>query len=337
MRAHILGMGIITIVVGCISLIAAFTIAAETGLLFGQPVTKANVYLLYLGIGLALTGILMSILGAATSKGVPRAKRPPAPPTAKEEIDVIKILKRSFKSLIEEPGFIGLYLIPYVVILIAVVHVWLAFQTLDPAAVARTFINVWRGWIVWIIVYAIALLVLFISAQAAIILKAGARARGKVISVGEAFVRGIGYFPRLLVAGILAGLIVAGPIVLLMALAIIFFMVPMGAAVAVVAVIGIMLWIIPMIYIAVRLALYAQACLLDDEGCVGCLKRSWGLTKGNFWLIFVTMLLFWIISVVIGLIPVVGSLVATLLVGPACIIAYTLIYLGLRKTRSIRK
>jgi hypothetical protein len=34
---------------------------------------------------------------------------------------------------------------------------------------------------------------------------------------------------------------------------------------------------------------------------------------------------------VIGLIPVVGSLVATLFVGPAAIIAYTFLYLGLKK------
>ncbi len=61
------------------------------------------------------------------------------------------------------------------------------------------------------------------------------------------------------------------------------------------------------------------------------MKRSWELTRGNFWLIFVLGFLLGIISTLLSQIPQVGFLIAMIVVGPPSVIAYTLLFLGLKK------
>ncbi len=336
MRKGVLAIGVVAIIGGLLSIVMAYTVAVETTSLFGWFVKTPNPYMFYSGIGLILTGILLVTLGAATSKKVSAAastaRRKTARARVKEEIDVIKILKRSFKSLIDELGFIILYLLPFAVVLIAFVHIWLSFGTLTPWATIRTsseIISLLRDWIVWIVVYGIAYMVLFVCADAAIILKASARERGKEMGLDKTLVKGIRYVPRLFVALVLVGLIVVGPLFLFIGLAV---LAPLDVFLAVLL-LAILVWFIPMFYIGIRLALFAQACVLKDLGPVGCLKECWRMTKGNFWLIFVTGLLLGIVSMLIGLVPQVGLLIAMVLVGPAGIIAYTLIYLGLSRTR----
>lgn len=340
MRKGLLAAGITAIIVGIIFIAAAATVAAETVMWLGTSLKTPNLYLLYSGVGLIPVGILLVILGAATSKKVPSAapiaRREAARAKAEEEIDIVKILKRSFKSLIEEPGFILLYLLPFAVLLIAFVHLWMSFGTFPSWTTiqnARPLFNFLRGWIIWLVVYFIGFLVLLLCTQAAIILKADARARGKEMGWGKAFTKGIRCFPRLLAALLLAGIIITWPLLLAIGAAV---FAPPLILIAVLALV-LIAWLIPMIYISIRLALFAQACVLENMGPVGCLKECWRMTKGNFWLIFVTAFLLGIVSIVIGLIPIVGSLIAMVLVGPAGIIAYTLIYLGLRKTKPIRK
>ena len=241
-----------------------------------------------------------------------------------EEIDLVEIIKRSFKALLHEPGFIGLYLLPYVVFLVGFIYIWFIFGTPTPWAVPQIFpefISFIKGAIVWIIIGAIVFIILSLIAYAAIILKAGGRARGESKSAGEALREGLRHVPRLFGAGILGALIVAGLFFLCIGLAI--YVSPAFILVA-------LLWVLPAIFIGVRLALYAPACVLEDIGCVECLKRSWWVTRGNFWLIFVLTLLLVIISFVLGLIPYIGTLISTLLMGPAGVIAYTLVFLGLR-------
>ena len=323
MRKGILAIGVIAIVVGCISLVASYTVAAETGSWFGIPVKIANVPLLYLGLGLVLVGVLSSILGTTMRAPGAAPLKPPekvAPAKREGEIEVVELLKKSFKSLIAEPGFILPYLLPLAVALVLLAHIWLTYGTL-------TFSFSVRPMLIWIVVYGLAFLITALTATAAIISKAGARARGERLGVGGALAEGIGLVPRLFAASVLVGAVVVGPILLLIALAILLI----PSILLVVPLLLAFLWIIPAIYIGVRLALLAQACVLEDLGPVECLKRSWGLTKGNFWLIFVLMLLFGIISFVIGLIPVVGSFVTMLFVHPAALIALTFLYLELRR------
>lgn len=332
MRKGLFAAGVTAMIVGVVFIILAATTFSETVTLYGMPLRTANPYLLYSGVGLALAGILLVILSPVKLKRSPsEARREAARAKAEEEIDVVKILKRSFKSLIEEPRFILLYLLPFAVALIAFVHLWVSFGTYPLEAQNVTLLfNFLRGWIIWIVVYFIGFVALSLCTGAAIILKADAQARGEEMGWGNAFTKGIRCFPRLFAALVLVGIILIGPFSLFIGAVV---LAPSPILIAVLALV-LLVWFIPMIYIAVRLSLFAQACVLDDLGPVGCIKKCWRTTKGNFWLIFVTGLLLGIVSTVIGLIPLVGSLIAMILVGPASIIAYTLIYLGLRKAKA---
>lgn len=328
MRGGILAIGVVAIVVGCISFIAADILAVETVSSLGTPVKTANPYLLYLGLGVVLFGALLFILGIATSKKVPGAERPPTPAPAEEEVDVGKILKRSFKSLVDSPGFIFLYLLPFLVVLIAFVHVCRAFGTLTPWTTIQSsanLINLLSSWWIWIVIYGVAALFLFLVAVAAITSKAGAQARGEDMGLDDALGRGVSRVLSLFAASILGGVIIVGPIFL-------FIGVALFAPVLILpAVLVLLLWILPAFYIAVRLSLFIPACVLEGLGPVACLKRSWGITKGNFWLIFVIGFLLGIVSTVLGQIPQVGFLVAMIVVGPPEVIAYTLLFVGLKK------
>ncbi|KXA89225.1 hypothetical protein AKJ57_05660 [candidate division MSBL1 archaeon SCGC-AAA259A05] len=132
------------------------------------------------------------------------------------------------------------------------------------------------------------------------------------------------------VASVLMGLIIGTPFLAFILLAILVS--PIG-------IIGGLIWLLPMIYIGVRLSLYAQACVIEDLRPVECLKRSWRTTKGNFWRIFAIGLILamigGIISAAVNLIPVIGStlgsLITTLFIAPATAIAFTLIYLSLAR------
>jgi hypothetical protein len=84
------------------------------------------------------------------------------------------------------------------------------------------------------------------------------------------------------------------------------------------------------LYIAIRLRLYAPACVLENN--FG-LKTSWGLVKGNWWRLFAIILIFFVMSAIIGLIPIAGTFLGGLIVGPLVIVAVTLAYLQLRETR----
>jgi membrane-anchored glycerophosphoryl diester phosphodiesterase (GDPDase) len=148
------------------------------------------------------------------------------------------------------------------------------------------------------------------------------------MGVGEALAKGLGYIARLFVATVLVFVIVVGP--LFLSIGLLFLGVILGALI-------LLVWIIPMIYVAVRLSLVAPACVLDDLGPVECIKECWRVSKGNFWLIFVMGILLLIPCILLNLIPHIGFLIAMFIVGPASVIAYTLLYLGIKETKLRRK
>ena len=55
------------------------------------------------------------------------------------------------------------------------------------------------------------------------------------------------------------------------------------------------------IYIIIRLILFMQACVIDDYGPVECFKKSWEVSRGNFILIFVTIIILIIINVAVNI------------------------------------
>lgn len=257
-----------------------------------------------------------------------------------EDIEVVPILKRAFKSLVDEPGFVGLYLLPFTVLAIVFFHAWTA---LNIAAAVKNISEIQSLLIenaVWIILYIGAFVILGLIAFAGIILKAKARENGKRIGFVKSIRKGSTYAPTLFLIFILVGIIIFGPFLGLILLEM------MGLSIGIEAVmiiaIGAIIWLLPMIYLGVRLSLVVQACIIEDLGPVKSLKTSWRTTSGNFWLIFVTGLLLGIISIAITIIPriisptigqAIGSLIAGAIVGPAGLIAYTIIYLKLSERR----
>lgn len=251
------------------------------------------------------------------------------------KVKVAKTLKRSFKSLVEDPGFIGLYLLPF----LSYVAVSLAFiggltpevHVAHPSELRALVVeNIWRI-AAYVVIYGAVSIVLGYAAYAGIILKASALERGSSMSFGDALRRGFGFVPKLFAASVLAGLIVVAPFFIFMLL---------GIFVSLVLIVGMLIWILPMIYIGVRFLLYAQACVTEDLGPIECLKNAWGTAKGNFWSIFVIGLVFVVISggisIATSLIPVgaagwLGNTIIMLFVVPTSVIAFTFVYLGLAR------
>ena len=69
----------------------------------------------------------------------------------------------------------------------------------------------------------------------------------------------------------------------------IYKFIPVSAATLVVTLItvaGFILLFIPGIYLLFRLFFYFYAILIDNESIIGSLKKSWAITKGNWWRIF---------------------------------------------------
>jgi membrane-anchored glycerophosphoryl diester phosphodiesterase (GDPDase) len=85
------------------------------------------------------------------------------------------------------------------------------------------------------------------------------------------------------------------------------------------------------LYVAIRLRLYAPACVLENN--FG-LKTSWKLVKGNWWRLFTIVLIFGVMSAIISQIPLIGSFLSGLIVDPFTITAMTLVYFRLREAES---
>jgi uncharacterized membrane protein len=123
--------------------------------------------------------------------------------------------------------------------------------------------------------------------------------RGEELRLGEVFAIDWGQF----------GLYLVGAILMLLA-----------------TVAGFVLFIIPGIYISVRIG-FAGFALIDEKlGPVDSIKRSWALTRGHFWNLFG-------FSVVLALLNILGVLllgVGLLITSPICLIASVYVYQKLK-------
>ena len=63
----------------------------------------------------------------------------------------------------------------------------------------------------------------------------------------------------------------------------------------VVLIIGLIARVIPGIYIGIKWVFYEYAILFEKDGARSSLRRSWEMTKGNWWALFALMLIFGII------------------------------------------
>lgn len=260
------------------------------------------------------------------------------------EANIDRALERCFKSIFEEPGFIALFLpllaATSAIFLLSVGNLYpesftsyqaSSFHGLKTAVHDFIMENIWRiafsaG------AYMSASIVLGFSAVAGTILKASAMERGEYISFVDALKRGLGFVPRLFVASILMGSIVAVPFLVFLLL---------GIFVAPVLLIGMVLWIIPAIYLGARLLLYAQACVTEDLGPIECLKDAWNTSEDNFWSIFVIAFALMMIlgvasmlpsTILLGKVRFLGSMIALAITAPIYNIALTILYLVLSKS-----
>ncbi len=283
---------------------------------------------------------------------------------AENDVDVGLILKKAFKSIVQDPGYILLFLLPVLISIVFLGLFWLIigvdlFTLSQSYQNASEFMNMLQtsfGLLIGIgIIYAILLIIVYVTVQAAAIKKVEAQEKGERLSVSEAFSRGLSVFPRLFAAVLLFALIIVAPIIGLVALAILGTVTTIIPLVCL-SMLLLFIIIIPLIYFSIRLSLYAQACVLENLGPIDCLKRSWHITKGSVLLIFVTGLILAIIAFAIlapfmainfattfttltstgvsynpfgSILYSIGQLVAQLIIGPVYLIAYTLIYLSL--------
>jgi|GEM_PF-1485293 len=293
------------------------------------------------------------------------------------DIDVGSLIKKSFKSIRYDPGYIILFLpivlmtiIFYVVIQLLFVNDFLTMiQSMQSSALTMTqssssfseFTNLIQEkiWILMVILifYMISMIIISTAIYASVIKKVESEEKGEKITVSEAFSRGLPVFPRLLLATLLAVLIIGLPIIFLIGLIVLGVASNVMALVCFSSLIMVLL-IVPLIYFAFRLSLFAPACVVDDYSPVDSLKRSWRITKGNVLLIFATVLIVAIIAFVImapfivinsvtsasqlqysgytynsigSIANLIGQVVVLFIIGPVSIIIYTLLYLKLSK------
>jgi hypothetical protein len=88
------------------------------------------------------------------------------------------------------------------------------------------------------------------------------------------------------------------------------------------------------IYLTICWTFILPATLLEDLSPTAALSRSWGLVKNNWWrvlgIMLVVALISGAISLILGMIPLVGVLLGTILVTPIYTIAISLLYYDLR-------
>ena len=265
----------------------------------------------------------------------------------KNDIDVGFIIKKAVKSIVHDPGYILLYLLPILVYIIAMIHMWLIIGV-DPLAVSQNiqnqseFLNILReklpSMVVMGIVYGIVSIIVGTVAIAGLIKKVEVQETREKLDVSDALSFGLKIFPRLFAAMLIGILVIAGPFLAVFAL-LFFSMIHNIVGLVCLSSLLMFILVIPVLYIAIRLSLYPQACTLDDLGPIDCLKRSWQISKGNVILIFVTMLILIIIYIAITIpftilsysglpyVSSIGTIIVVAFFGPLYSITLTLLYL----------
>ena len=100
-----------------------------------------------------------------------------------------------------------------------------------------------------------------------------------------------------------------------------------GILIGIVVGIGFILLVIPGIYLGVRLSLTVSSIIVKGESPVDAMKDSWETAHGNMWTIFGVLLVYSVLNIILGFIPIVGSLISALVIAPQIPVALTYIYL----------
>ena len=99
---------------------------------------------------------------------------------------------------------------------------------------------------------------------------------------------------------------------------------------------GLLAFVVPGIFLSIKLLYFEQAILLNGKGAVESLKMSWNVSRGNWWRVFALVLLISLISLMI-VFPVnffdrhIADFVASSLIVPFVAASYTKSYLQLKR------
>lgn len=269
------------------------------------------------------------------------------------DIDVGFLIKDAFKSIVGDPGYIVLFILPVLVYTIAMIHMWFLFG--DTISALQNFQNIQNPEIIsdtirdkifvilgLAILYVIIGLIVYTISVSGTIKKAAVQESGGKLDVVGALSFGIKEFPRLFAAVILGLTVLIGPIIgffLLMILGMISNIIGLICFSLLLLVIVGLIWI----YIGIRLSLYIYACVIDNLGPIQCLERSWQVSKGNFTLIFVTGLILVIIGIIVDIpftiisraglpfVSIIGGIVTLPFLGPLFSITFVFLYLKITR------
>lgn len=243
---------------------------------------------------------------------------------------ILNTVERSFGFIRKDPTLVVLFVLPALFQADRAVLAYLiAFVVFHVPGVSGAPP---MHYVAYLVVYVSGGILFGAWASAAAILKVTELEKGSKLGLGEALSRGLRKVPRLLLPFIVT-LLIATLMSLSLFIAIAGFpfisMYPLVESVVSCDIgprlaLGLLFLIV--LYVAIRLRLYAPACVLEHS--FG-LKTSWKLVRGNWWRIFAIISIFGAMAAIIGLIPGAGVFIADLIVGPLVITAVTLVYLQL--------
>jgi len=249
------------------------------------------------------------------------------------KLKIIDTIKRSFNLLKKDPTLIALFILPAIFPTTSIITSYLSTFILfgTPQNTPPTL------FILLSILFSIVGLLFEVWASAAAILRVTELEKGSKLGLKEALSRGLKKVPRLLVPAI-AGLAIYILLYTSLMIALIPYMFigmsplvqGVGPSTIVLRIAMGFIFIIGL-YVAIRLRLYAPACVLENN--FG-LKTSWKLVKGNWWRLFAIVLIFGAMSAIISQTPLIGSFLSGLIVNPFTITAITLVYFRLREAES---
>lgn len=249
------------------------------------------------------------------------------------KLKIIDTIKRSFIILKEDPTIIVLFILPAIFPIKSIISNYLMFFILSgtPPDIPST------PPIPFFILFLVVFFLFGVWASAGAILKVTELEKGGKLGLKATLSKGLKKIPKLLVPAIV-GLAIS--ILMVAGLTVAITNYPFMRMVSLVQNVG-PYNIVPRLamgflftaglYVAIRLYLYAPACVLENN--FG-LKTSWELVKGNWWRIFVIFLIFAAMSVIIDQAPVIGRFLSDLIMSPLTITVATLIYFQLREAKS---
>ena len=211
--------------------------------------------------------------------------------------DAISVFKKSFILLFTDPMLFALAVIYAVIYLVFGIYLSYSIKITNASSLNINLITLY-----YLLVYT----VLIFLASTFISGIVFARVAGKKKDFHNIIAKAVKRYPALLATTFLTSIIIA---------------------------FGFVAFIIPGIYLAVKLVLAPVSAVVDGKSPVDAMKRSWAITLGNWWYLFALFVLFSIVLLVIGLLPYISYFFSFVL-----IISYPLVFTALARTyKSKRK